>query len=416
MKSNFKKWFTFFILVLGGGTIYKLPFLKSVFYVQMQEFMGLSHTEIGTLMSVNGLVTTFGFGAAIYFTDKVSKKKSLPLSMILTGLIGIYIGIFFPGYTQLLIAWVLFGLTCDMMYWPVLLKSVKSLGGPEEQGTLFGFLETGRGVVDTVVVSIGLFLFTYLGSNAFSFKISIIFFGAILIVIGIISYFCLEDDKIVATSSNSKKEKLDYKAALKMPAIWIAAFNVFAVYTVYCGLTYFMPFLSDIYHLPLALVSIYGIINAYGLKIVGGPLGGIIADKKLKSSSRYLKYAFALVVIILGSFLFLPHQSMNVYVGMAMTLFVGVIIFSQRAIFFAPVGELGIPEEISGSAMAMASFIGYAPGMFAYALYGAILDHFKGIVGYKIVFGVMIAFAVIGFFLSSYLVKIIEKKKSEVKN
>lgn len=415
MKSNFKKWFTFFILVLGGGTIYKLPWLKSVFYVQMQEFMGLSHTQIGTIMSVNGLVTTFGFGAAIYFTDKVSKKKSLPLSMILTGLIGIYIGIVFPGYTQLLIAWVLFGLTCDMMYWPVLLKSVKSLGGPEEQGTLFGFLETGRGVVDTIVVSIGLFIFTYLGSNAFSFKMSIVFFGAILIIIGIISYFCLEDDKI-DNSSENKKEKLDYKAALKMPAIWIAAFNVFAVYSVYCGLTYFMPFLSDIYHLPLALVSIYGIINAYGLKIIGGPLGGLLADKKLKSSSKYLKYSFALVVIVLGSFLFLPHQSMNVYIGMAMTLFVGAIIFSQRAIFFASVGELGIPEEISGSAMAMASFIGYAPGMFAYALYGAILDHFKGIIGYKIVFSVMIAFAVIGFFLSSYLVKIIEKKKSEVKN
>lgn len=415
MKSNFKKWFTFFILVLGGGTIYKLPWLKSVFYVQMQEFMGLSHTQIGTIMSVNGLVTTFGFGAAIYFTDKVSKKKSLPLSMILTGLIGIYIGIVFPGYTQLLIAWVLFGLTCDMMYWPVLLKSVKSLGGPEEQGTLFGFLETGRGVVDTIVVSIGLFIFTYLGSNAFSFKMSIVFFGAILIIIGIISYFCLEDDKI-DNSSENKKEKLDYKAALKMPAIWIAAFNVFAVYSVYCELTYFMPFLSDIYHLPLALVSIYGIINAYGLKIIGGPLGGLLADKKLKSSSKYLKYSFALVVIVLGSFLFLPHQSMNVYIGMAMTLFVGAIIFSQRAIFFAPVGELGIPEEISGSAMAMASFIGYAPGMFAYALYGAILDHFKGIIGYKIVFSVMIAFAVIGFFLSSYLVKIIEKKKSEVKN
>lgn len=415
MKSNFKKWFTFFILVLGGGTIYKLPWLKSVFYVQMQEFMGLSHTQIGTIMSVNGLVTTFGFGAAIYFTDKVSKKKSLPLSMILTGLIGIYIGIVFPGYTQLLIAWVLFGLTCDMMYWPVLLKSVKSLGGPEEQGTLFGFLETGRGVVDTIVVSIGLFIFTYLGSNAFSFKMSIVFFGAILIIIGIISYFCLEDDKI-DNSSENKKEKLDYKAALKMPAIWIAAFNVFAVYSVYCGLTYFMPFLSDIYHLPLALVSIYGIINAYGLKIVGGPLGGLLADKKLKSSSKYLKYSFALVIIVLGSFLFLPHQSMNVYIGMAMTLFVGAIIFSQRAIFFAPVGELGIPEEISGSAMAMASFIGYAPGMFAYALYGAILDHFKGIIGYKIVFSVMIAFAVIGFFLSSCLVKIIEKKKSKVKN
>lgn len=414
MKSNFKKWFTFFILVLGGGTIYKLPWLKSVFYVQMQEFMGLSHTQIGTLMSANGLVTTFGFGAAIYFTDKMSKKKSLPISLILTGIIGLYIAMFFPGYTQLLIAWILFGLTCDMMFWPVLLKSVKSLGGPEEQGTLFGFLETGRGIVDTVVVSIGLFIFTYFGANAFSFKLSIGFFSIVMIIVGIVSYFCLEDDKIEKTSTDEdKKEKLDYKAALKMPEIWVISFNVFAVYCVYCGLTYFMPFLSDIYKLPVSLVSAYGIINAYGLKILGGPVGGLLADKKLKSSSKYLQYSFLVTIIVLGVFIFLPHQSMNVYFGMIMTLIIGAIVFSQRAIFFAPVGEIEIPSEISGSAMAMASFIGYAPGMFCYALYGNILDNFPGINGYKIVFAIMVGFAITGFLLSSYLVKIVKKKKSE---
>lgn len=412
MKSNFKKWFTFFILVLGGGTIYKLPWLKSVFYVQMQEFMGLSHTQIGTLMSANGLVTTFGFGAAIYFTDKMSKKKSLPISLILTGMIGMYIAMFFPGYTQLLVAWILFGLTCDMMFWPVLLKSVKSLGGPEEQGTLFGFLETGRGIVDTVVVSIGLFIFTFFGSNANSFKMAIAFFSIVMIIVGIISYFCLEDDVIVKNSED-KKEKLDYKAALKMPEIWVISFNVFAVYSIYCGLTYFMPFLSDIYKLPLALVSIYGIINAYGLKILGGPIGGLLADKKLKSSSKYLQYSFFLAAVLLGVFILLPHQSMNVYFGMVTTLTIGAIVFSQRAIFFAPVGEIEIPSEISGSAMAMASFIGYAPGMFCYALYGSILDHVPGINGYKIVFAIMVGFAAIGFLLSSYLVKIVKKKKNE---
>lgn len=411
MKDNFKKWFTFTILVLGGGTIYKLPWLKSVFYVQMQEFMGLSHTQIGTLMSANGLVTTFGFGAAIYFTDKMSKKKSLPLSLILTGLIGLYIAIFFPGYSQLLIAWILFGLTCDMMFWPVLLKSVKSLGGPEEQGTLFGFLETGRGIVDTIVVSIGLFIFTFFGSNANSFKMAIAFFSIVMIIVGIISYFCLEDDVIVKNSED-KKEKLDYKAALKMPEIWVISFNVFAVYSIYCGLTYFMPFLSDIYKLPLALVSIYGIINAYGLKILGGPIGGLLADKKLKSSSKYLQYSFFLAAVLLGVFILLPHQSMNVYFGMVTTLTIGAIVFSQRAIFFAPVGEIEIPSEISGSAMAMASFIGYAPGMFCYALYGNILDRFPELTGYKIVFVIMTAFAIIGFFLSSYLVSIVKKKKA----
>lgn len=42
-------------------------------------------------------------------------------------------------------------------------------------------------------------------------------------------------------------------------------------------------------------------------------------------------------------FIQLPHDSMNVYLGMAATLGFGAIIFSQRAIFFAPMDEIGPP-------------------------------------------------------------------------
>lgn len=320
---------------------------------------------------------------------------------------------FFPGYKQLMIIWILFGFTCDMMYWPVLLKSIKSLGDDKEQGRLFGFLETGRGLVDTVVVSIGLFIFTYFGSTINSFKSSIIYFSIVVIVVGIISYFCLEDDKATTVSSKKNGEKLDYRAALKMPELWIIAFNAFSVYSIYCGLTYFMPFLKDIYKMPLTLVSVYGIINAYGLKMLGGPIGGIMADKKFKSPTKYLRYSFLIIGISLLGFMFLPHESMNIYVGIILTLLIGTIIFSQRAIFFAPVGEINLPEEISGSAMAMASFVGYAPGMFLYSIYGGILDSFPGMAGYKLIFLSMIAFAGIGFTLSSILMKKIQKKKSE---
>lgn len=40
-----KKWISFGTLVLGAGTIYKLGCLKDAFYVPMQEFMGLTHTD-----------------------------------------------------------------------------------------------------------------------------------------------------------------------------------------------------------------------------------------------------------------------------------------------------------------------------------------------------------------------------------
>ena len=73
-----KKWISFGTLVLGAGTIYKLGCLKDAFYVPMQEFMGLSHTQIGTAMSVAGLISTFGFLISIYLTDRVSKKVMIP--------------------------------------------------------------------------------------------------------------------------------------------------------------------------------------------------------------------------------------------------------------------------------------------------------------------------------------------------
>ncbi len=71
-------------------------------------------------------------------------------------------------------------------------------------------------------------------------------------------------------------------SVLRDKTIWLIAFNVFFVYAVYCGLTFFIPFLKNIYLLPVALVGAYGMINQYCLKMIGGPIGGMILDKILK--------------------------------------------------------------------------------------------------------------------------------------
>ncbi|MEF2094754.1 hypothetical protein V3595_08795 [Bacillus sp. CFBP9009] len=68
------------------------------------------------------------------------------------------------------------------------------------------------------------------------------------------------------------------------------------------------------------------------------------------------------------------------------------------------------PVEISGAAVSIACLVGYAPSMFAFILYGSMLDRSPGIEGKRLVFLKMIAFAVKGFIISS-LVKIVNKKK-----
>lgn len=90
----------------------------------------------------------------------------------------------------------------------------------------------------------------------------------------------------------------------------------------------------------------YGIINQYGLKMVGGPVGGYLADKISHSPAIYLKWTFLISAVAMLLFIQLPHDSMNVYLGMTATLGFGAIIFSQRAIFFAPMDEIGTPENL----------------------------------------------------------------------
>lgn len=148
--ANSKKWISFGTLLLGAGTIYKLGNLKDAFYVPMQEFMGLSHTQIGTAISVAGLISTFGFLASIYLTDRISKKIMIPMALLGICLCGIWLSTF-PSYGVFLLIYCLLAICADMLYWPTMLKTVRLLGNEEEQGRMFGIMEAGRGLVDTIV-------------------------------------------------------------------------------------------------------------------------------------------------------------------------------------------------------------------------------------------------------------------------
>lgn len=346
-KKLDKKWISFGTLMLGAGTIYKLGFLKDAFYVPMQEFMGLSHTQIGTAMSIAGLISTFGFLASIYLTDRVSKKIMIPLSLISICLCGLWLSTF-PSYGTFLLIYCLLAICADMLYWPTMLKTVRLLGNEDEQGRMFGIMEAGRGLMDTIVAFSALAIFSALGSTAFGLKMAILFYSAVPGVIGVILYFLLEPDEKTAkktdsgeTVSANKQAWEGVVRALRNKNIWLVSFNVFLVYSVYCGLTYFIPFLEEVYALPVALVGVYGIINQYGLKMLGGPIGGYVTDKVLHSATKYLRIAFAIVAVILAVFTFLPHQSMGIILGMMITLTISAFVYSMRAIFFAPHGRGG---------------------------------------------------------------------------
>ena len=165
--------------------------------------------------------------------------------------------------------------------------------------------------------------------------------------------------------------------------------------------------------LPATAVGMYGIANQYGLKMVGGPLGGFLSDKVHKSAAKHIRFGFLACIIAMGCFLLVPHEMLgeggNWMIGAACTLGFGALVFTMRAVFFAPMDEVKVPEEITGAAMSMASLIIYLPNAFAYVIYGNFLDKYPGMAGFRIVFGIMIGWAVIGLGVSTFLIERIKK-------
>ena len=401
------KWGKLCFLILGGGTIFKLSSMKDVFYVPMQQDWGLSNTQIGFGFTIYAIIQTIGLFSSLYIADRFSKKILLPAGLIGVGLCGAYLSTL-PPFTGYLIAFGAMAFFGEVVYWPVLLKSVRLLGNKEEQGRMFGFLEAGRGVVDVLVASGALYIFVLFGEGKTGMQAGLIYYTLATIIVGIITYFIVDNDdkKETSSASEANRQVLEgIKNVVKCPNLWLASMSIFFVYSAYCGLTYFIPFLKDIYALPIALIGAYGIINQYALKMIGGPLGGFLADKVAKSPTIYLKWTFLLSAIAMAIFIMLPHDSMNVYLGMTATLGFGAIIFSQRAIFFAPMDEIGTPRQYGVSAMAFGCIIGYMPSMFAYALYGSLLDNFEGIQGYNYVFSIMVTFSLLGFICATILAK-----------
>ena len=88
VKAVPNRWFVFCILTLSGGIAFKLSSMKDMFYVPMQQFMGLTNTQIGGALSAYGIVQTIGLIFGIYICDMFSKKYMIGGSLIGLGAIG----------------------------------------------------------------------------------------------------------------------------------------------------------------------------------------------------------------------------------------------------------------------------------------------------------------------------------------
>ncbi|MDL0410350.1 MFS transporter [Clostridioides difficile] len=403
-KNNVKRFLIIFILAFGTTAMYSLPYMKSSFYDPMQQALALSHTQIGNLLSLYGLVGMVSYFIGGWFADRFSVRKLITFSLIASGILGFYFSTF-PSYSMILLIFVLWGFTTILTFFSASVKVVRMQGSESEQGRIFGFYEGLSGVSGTLISFIGLYFFGKFAEITVGFKYVVWLYSAASIICGILLFFLVEEKK----DSGASDEGLSIKSLLKvvtMPKAWLIGLIIFS--------TYLSPYLSEVYVMPMTLVSALSIIRTYVIKMGASPVAGVITDK-VGSSIRVMFVGFILMTVSTAAYLVIPKSTGFIWIAVINMIILSVILFGFRGIYFASVSESNISLETTGAVVGFASFIGFSPDAFYYTIAGNWLDKY-GQTGYTYIFILSVVCAVIGIFATYALNKINKRENKGLNN
>ena len=199
-------------------------------------------------------------------------------------------------------------------------------------------------------------------------------------------------DTKIATAENASHSMAALKGllhVLALPRIWLAGIAAMAVYWCDINLMYISaPYLEQVFGASTAVAATFGIFNVGVVAMFAGIISGVTADYVFKSSTRMMMVALGIVAVACNIILVLPATSGMIGPIVCLLVLVALATFLGKSVILAPIGELELPEEIDGSAMAVGSLLAYASVLWGYNLNGRILDSYVSdpATGYRIIF------------------------------
>lgn len=407
-ERKVNRYLTLLVLALGAVSIYLLPYLRWTYYDTLVEAVNLSNTQFAATMSIFGVTAMIFYAPGGYLADKLSLKKMLSFAFLSTGLLGLWYATF-PGFVAQMLIFGLWGGIGTAFFWSAMMKVTRTLGSSEEQGRMFGLLEGSRGLVNVIIAFVALYFYGKMGESVGGMQGIIVAFSILCIISAVLAWIVIPNRVEGASDSIHLK---DVGTVLKIPAVWIIALIVMTCYSVYIGSTYLTPYMTEMLGLSATLAGAIAILRTYALQCVAAPTGGAIADK-IGSVTLVIGICFVIIVAALAGFVLLPASPSIVMIALVLMLLFCAAIFAMRGIYFAPMDECNVPKHLTGTAVGVISVIGFFPDVYMNAVAGTLMDAFPGAQGYKYLFIVMLAFAIVGTVASIVLSRMIKKHKQE---
>jgi MFS family permease len=397
------------VLSVSGGVVFYLPFLQEVYYKPLADALNLNNFEVGSLLSVFGVTAMLSYAPGGWIADRVSPRILLTSSLLLTGSSGLYFATF-PGYEISLALHALWGVTITLLFWGAMIRVTRNWAPPEEQGKAFGILETGRGFGELLSSMAFLAAFGMLGSNTFALSMVIVQFSVLILVLGVLAWFTI-DDEAGGQHISDDQPKVGVKeiiAVLRMPAVWLIATVILTAYCAYWGTFRFTSYSSDIFMLSVTMAAVLSVGKLW-MKPIAALSAGIISDRFGIAKSIAILFvvliaSFILFALMPGLPSLLPVMLVNVAIA-------SLAVFAMRGIYFALLEEGGIPVVVTGTAAGIISVVAYTPDIFMPLLGGALIDRFPGPDGYRYFFLTVAGICSVGLGATLLLCRMIATRK-----
>lgn len=419
-NANLTKWLTLIIVAFAGGLITKLPYLRETYMVPLQAATGATMTELGLIMSAYGIVNFICYFPGGVLADKFSCKSLIVVSCFGTALAGLWYWTM-PTFIWLVVIHAIFAITTVFTFWAAMVKAINRLGSADEQGTLFGLLEGGRGLVGTIVAFGSVAVFGWAADEIGGMQNAIMYYSILLGIAGVLALIFMENDKPQKAEGGKPENALkmkDFIEVAKMPRVWLCGMLGICNYSALIFHGYITGYLSDAFGLSATVVGNLSVIRTYFMMMVGAFVAGFIADK-IGSRIKFMKYAFIGMTVFSSLYVLIPTKGAGVPLVIVNFIVYGLCLYGIKALYFSTIDEVLVPKRLAGTASGVISLVTYAPEIFLYTLSGAMVDKYLGtatpLKGYHNCFIAMAVLSAIGFICGYVLLKMNKKAIEEAK-
>ncbi len=396
------------LLVLAAGGIYPLLYLRQVYQTTMLDVLHIDNTQLGYLYSVLGIVFFVSYLPSGWLADRVAPRLLICFSLIGTGALGLWYSTA-PSFNVLLVIFCCWGLTTGLTFWASVLKRVRMIAAPNEQGRFFGLLDGGRGLVEALLATAALALFAAAtGSGrgeAVGLRHVIYMYSFTCIALGAVMTFFKDPAPTRAAAGQSADAAdaaaadadgslwRDLKTLASIPQLWLMAAVVFCGYQIFWATYSFSAYLQQ-GELHMSVVAAGMVTTAkLWMRPIGGIGGGFLGDRF--SNLRVLIWAMFLAVAGLVGLIVLPALRNMALLG-AVVLFIGLMTYAIRGLYWTLLDYCAIPMRITGLAIGLVSLVGYSSDIFLPLVNGYFTEHYAGLPGYQFYFAYIAAIGALG--------------------